>query len=725
MRTEDLLKIAKSTADMSRHNRQFQHLDSKNISESVIADKVENADPMLDDDVLLRIQPDLFSILDMPADIAEIPALVLDFETYYGTGYSLTNLDYHEYVLSPKFKIHGLAIRYPDGRIKFRTDVESALKELQAVYGNNLDDALVVMHNAAFDSLVLKMKYEITPKNIFDTMLMARLLHNPDESVSLESLAVKYGLTNTKGDLSFMKDVENPDVNQLKKLDVYANNDVLMEYQVFEKEYPTVKALKKEIAIAQHCVTTFISRPLAIDVKYIDEAMELLHTDLLENLGAAGYTKAEISGNKSFFKLLVEKLAKSGRSPQMKAGKKGDIPAISKNDEAMHKLIDDDDPEVKTLAQLRLQVKSESQLRARLDYLKNSALLTRGHLHILLEYHKAGTGRFAGANGFNSQNIMDPSKSSGVNKQIAILIRKAITANPGKSLSAADACQIEARIIAFLAGETELHDAFALNNDVYSQFSSEIFNTKVYKPKDRTPESERINAMRNVGKMAILGLGYGMGAMTFHERLKSNQECAALFRDGKLSKKICKRIVDTFRRKYPNIVKFWGLCESAFIDAAFGIGRKVGIIEFLNENGDTVKIRLPSGRELVYPGVSVRPVRKTVTCLDQEGEEIELILDCNEIMYGNSKSLYSGKIVENITQAVARDILVETILKLEDQGYPVVSHIHDEIICEIEADRAEECRAGMICTWRDVPEWIYGLILDAEGCIGNNLYEIS
>ena len=320
----------------------------------------------------------------------------------------------------------------------------------------------------------------------------------------------------------------------------------------------------------------------------------------------------------------------------------------------------------------------------------------------------------------------DPSKALDVFREIAILLRQAITANDGKVLVAADASQIEARILAYLAGETELHNAFAEGKDIYSIFAQDIFGVPVYKSKsdDNSPEAILAGALRQIGKQAILGLGFGMGTITFYNTLAGNPECQELFKKGLLSKKICRDIVDSYRTCYPAIVAFWKGCEDAFIKAAFGQNVRLGSLEFINDRISGVKIRLPSGRELIYPKVSVKKCMKTINYIDKDGNEAQCELESNDIRYGRNVGLYSGKIVENIVQAVARDVLVEAILRLEAGGYPVVIHIHDSIACSVDAARAAECQQALLDAWRKAPEWAPGLALDSEGFSGNNLFEI-
>ncbi|MCX6984124.1 MAG: DNA polymerase [Lentisphaerae bacterium] len=646
-----------------------------------------------------------------------LPKLVIDFETYYDKGYSLKKLNYIEYVHDSRFKIHGVAIKHPAGRTEFRTDVSTAIKELQAAYGESLEKVCVVMHNAAFDAYVLKVKFDIVPANIIDTMLCTRLLHNPMQSASLQELAKRYSLQD-KGDLEFMCAVESPTPEQLAKLSAYAINDVEITSQLAGIMIPKVGPAI-EFWIMEHTIKMFLERSFSIDIEPSQNALREVDEHLNKELSDAGYTHAQISGNKTFVELLFAALASTGRVVPMKPGKKGPIPAISVDDEAMQELLDDLDQQVKVLAGLRILVKSIPNIKSKLEYLITAAALTGGHFPPLIEYHKAGPGRFAGGNGFNIQNMADPDKTS------SEICRVAAGAPYGYTLVACDACQIEARILSYVSGQLDLHAEFAGKSDVYSEFASGVFGEKVMKTKGTSPTELRMNALRNVGKTAILGLGYSMGPERFIDSMKESLDGRNLFDNGVLTDTICRKIVSAYRKKYSWIKKFWGNCEEAFISAAEGTDNSLGEYLYFSCDADTVYIKLPSGRKLVYPDVVIsEPRKKLIEYLD-EFDDLKSFEICKpEITYGNNVNLYGGKITENIVQAIARDLLVDVIFRLETAGYPVICHIHDEVICYVKEAEANKCLERMICEWRRIPAWISGLVLDAEGTTGNNFGEI-
>jgi DNA polymerase len=649
-----------------------------------------------------------------------LPRLVLDFETYYDKACNLTKLNYIEYVNDPRFRIHGLAVKHPDGRTEFRADVDDAIRELQAAYGETFESVCTVMHNAAFDAYILKAKFNIVPESIIDTMLCARLLHSPAQPASLRELAKRYALPD-KGDLTFMSGIETPTPEQFTELSDYAINDVEIAAQLAAIMHPGIES-GIEFWIMEHTIKMFLTRPFSVDAALARNTLSEVNNHLNIELASAGYAHAQISKDSAFVKLLAAALAATNRTVPMKQGKNGQIPAISNDDEVMQALMHDSDPQVKTLAGLRILVKSIPNIKSKLEYLISTAALTGGLFPALLEYHKAGPGRFAGGNGFNIQNMADPGKaSSRICKIAAAGTRQAVTAPAGYVLVACDACQIEARILARVSGQDDLHAEFAAKKDVYSEFASGVFGEPVAKSKATTPEAQRMNSLRNVGKTAILGLGYNMGSERFIASLKESPDGKSLFDSGVLTDNICRKIVSSYRVKYAQIKNFWQKCEDGFIAAAGG--QSISLTETINlfSVGSTVYIRLPSGRKLVYPDVVIsEPIQRIIEYIDENGEPRSFESCKPDIIYGSNVKFYGGKITENIIQGIARDILVDVIYRLENAGYPVVCHIHDEVICLVKEANAGECLEAMVSEWRSAPAWIGGLALDAEGVIGNN-----
>ena len=636
---------------------------------------------------------------------------ILDFETYYEQHFSLKKLSIPEYVHDPRFHVHGLAIRWPDGKAEFRVDVGTALVELQARFGRDLEGTTVAGHHLQFDFYILNHVYDIRPRHFIDTMLLAHHVHGRrdgamGQSVSLGALAAHYGLQ-AKGDLDFMSGVRTPDVQQLAELAAYAMCDVQLTRQLAELLLSQITRPEVELPILMHTVRLFTERAIRVDVGGIDrieqqvrEASELL-------LAAANATPQAISKNGSFNLLLKTALARSGRLLPLKPGKRELIPATAKTDREMQALLDDDDPAVANLARARLEKKGEDQKLARLATLRRVAGATGGKLPAYLVYFGGHTGRFAGGGGFNIQNL----GRTGLGGQV----RGLLIPRPGHRFIIADFAQIEARITAWYADEQQMLQAFAENRDLYSEFASRVFGRPVRKPSEADPPDihAQLGPLRQVGKQATLGLGFGMGALKFMNTLRADTKAARLFEAGDLTPLVCREIVETFRADYPGIKQFWSQLEDAAFAAIDGISTDLGRLRVARVD-DVTQFWLPSGRALRYPELRLDPTQHTIRFLDENGQEAEFVPDGPAMVYGRCASLYGGKLCENVVQATARDLLVEAILRLENCGIPVLFHVHDEVVVEVPN---EEVNSALEIVRRELsysPTWASGLPVACE-----------
>ena len=661
----------------------------------------------------------------------DVPVIVLDFETFYDKGYSLGKLGIVKYVFDKQFRVHGLAVMREDEEPAFRTDVAAALRELQEAYGERLERALVVMHNAYFDAFVLFHSFGLSVRNVVDTKCLAHLVNGPQQPADLADLAKYHGLP-LKGTLDFMQGVRTPSNEQLVQLAEYAKRDLLITRRLFDLYFPVSLRTPPELAIAAHAVRMFSERPFTIAPQAIEQGRTSLEAYVDERVAATGHSLKEVSGNKTFEALMRTALARTGRQVPLKlnGNRSGFIPAFSKKDEAMVALLEDDDEAVRQLAHARLAVRSRSQQLSRFTFLEQCTALCDGLAHLQVKYHGCVTGRFTGSGGFSVQNIADPARcTNDFERQVATALREAICARDGCMLVASDAAQIEARVLAWLSPEAGLLEAFSSGSDVYCTFASKVFRRTVRVPSERASDYGLMKSLRTVGKTAVLALGYGMGRDTFIARLKQSPEARRLFADGTLTSEVCQQTIDEYRRTFAGIPRFWHRCERAFRDAVFGRGSRVGRLHFMKK-GDDVFIELPSGRRLRYAGAKtvVRGASRRRTrhggylgCRRQSKPQLVY----TNLRNGTDTHLFGAKIVENVTQAVARDILVHTIIAVERQGWPVVTHCHDEIVCEVEVEHAQECMSALEDAWRSVPEWADGLVLDAESVVGGSFADIK
>lgn len=265
------------------------------------------------------------------------------------------------------------------------------------------------------------------------------------------------------------------------------------------------------------------------------------------------------------------------------------------------------------------------------------------------------------------------------------LIRTAFVASPGKQLVPADFSAIEARVIAWLAGETWRMNVFAGDGKIYETSASKMFNI----PLDKITKD-----LRQRGKVAELALGYagGVGALTTMGGAKMG-----------LSEQEMERIKVAWRQASPRIVKLWYAMENAAVEAMQTPGIPIpvngGKIKFLAK-GKTLLMVLPSGRQLVYIDIKYDGRRMTYAGLNQETKQWGRI------------DTYGGKLVENAVQAIARDLLANSLLKMDAAGYDIIMHVHDEIVPEVEVNENTIEEVNNIL--KQPVAWADGLILNSE-----------
>ena len=265
------------------------------------------------------------------------------------------------------------------------------------------------------------------------------------------------------------------------------------------------------------------------------------------------------------------------------------------------------------------------------------------------------------------------------------LVRTALIPQPGMKFIVADFSAIEARVLSWLAGETWRMETFEQGGDIYCATASKMFHCNVVKHGEN-------GELRQKGKQAELACGYGgsVGAMKAMGALDMGMQDEEL-----------KPLVDAWRAANPKIVDFWWEVDEAIKECVRNKGEaEVEKIGFRYQSG-MLFIDLPSGRSLVY-------VKPRIEENDFGGESITYMGVGVNKKWERIES-YGPKFVENIVQAVARDLLMEAMRRMV--GMRIVAHIHDEVIIEAEEDLVEKiCRLMAI-----VPDWAEGLVLNADG----------
>ena len=267
------------------------------------------------------------------------------------------------------------------------------------------------------------------------------------------------------------------------------------------------------------------------------------------------------------------------------------------------------------------------------------------------------------------------------------LIRTAFIPKEGTRFIISDFSAIEARVLAWLAGEQWVLDAFEKGEDIYCRTASRMFGVPV--------EKHGLNGhLRQKGKIATLACGYqgALGALKAMGGIEMG-----------LSEDELQSIVDSWREANPNIVSLWWDIDSVVkrvVNTRTKEKYKNLVISY--EKG-ILFIELPSKRRLAYPKAKIGTNRFGGESIVYEGIVVRNKWDKIESC--------GGKFVENIVQAIARDILAEAMMRLEEKGFNIVMHIHDEVVIESYSSSIEEVNQIMSL----VPSWAPGLILDADG----------
>ena len=278
-------------------------------------------------------------------------------------------------------------------------------------------------------------------------------------------------------------------------------------------------------------------------------------------------------------------------------------------------------------------------------------------------------------------------------------LRAMIVAGPGKDLIGADYSAIEARVLAWLAGDNSLISLFQSGADIYVKAAEDVGSDS-----------------RQLGKVCTLALGYGMGPIKFASTATSW--------GVPLDLREARRVQRAWREANNSIVNFWFELETAVRNAIENRGERyeVGKLSVAADSRCLV-IRLPSGRSIRYWRPRLRRVTRLIPCVTPEGLIEERELDVSEIQFytvGQGKNrmvletTYGGKLVENVTQAVARDLLANALVNLEAKGFPVVLHVHDSVVAEV--PHSDERTVDEFCYhMTELPEWAVGCPIAAEG----------
>jgi DNA polymerase len=608
--------------------------------------------------------------------------LFIDWETYYTTGkngYSLKKLSSLMYVRDSRFKVFGLGAAFESDSPTWVT-VERLwilIEEIERSVG--WSNIALVGHNLKFDALILKEKYGIKAGQYIDTMGMARaVLGKSVKGHSLDLLAKHFGLEAkgimaTDGKETLTQEEENA-------LAAYCLHDVELCRTIYQKlavDFP-----ENQYEALHRTVDMFVSPKLVLNVPLLEETAKAESARRANIFLELGLDKKVFASNVKFPKLLesrgFECPMKNSPKKKDKDGEPLQIPALALGDEEFLDMLESENDELRTLCEARVAAKS-TLLETRSG--KLAAIGKTGTWPFDVQFSGADqTHRFSGGSGAggNPQNFTRGSA-----------LRTAVEAPAGYKLVVGDFSNIELRIVAYLSKDPGLVQAIEQGIDIYCDFASVFYGRNITKE----DKDERF-----FGKTAILGLGYGCGWRKFQKMVR--------IQTGKsISDDDAKKAVSLYRTRYSKVPALWEKLDGMIPFIADR--EKKALIWDLPGSYGYQYFQLPSGLKIKYPNLRLEEIKG----------KLQWVFDTYKQRRYQKASLYGGKCLENISQALAGEICKEAMLKM---GENVVGQVHDELLVVAKKPIANIVAQKLKRVMSTSPDWLPQIRLAAEVGIAPN-----
>ena len=600
--------------------------------------------------------------------------VTIDFETYYDRDYSLSKITTEEYLRDARFEVIGVAVKIGEAATYWVTGTHAEIRKSL----NSIDwsDKAVLAHNTLFDGAILSWVFGVRPKVLLDTLCMARALHGVEVGGSLKALTERYALGQKGTEINNALGKRRRDftAEELERYGEYCKNDVELTYALFKilaEKFP-----KQELKVIDATLRMFTEPVLELDVPLLTQHLQDVKERKENLLAAASADKDTLMSNDKFAELLKE----LGVNPPTKTSPRTQklTWAFAKTDEEFKELLDHPDLRVQALVAARLGNKTtleETRTQRFID------IGSRGSMPVPLRYYGAKTGRWSAEGSINLQNVPRGSK-----------LKQAICAPHGYVLVGADLSNIELRVGLWLAGEMEQLNLLAAGKDLYKDFASKVFNT----PYDSVTKDQRF-----VGKTSQLSLIYGTGAVKLQNAIKT---MAGL----DIGETEAKRIVDLYRTSYQKVKHAWSkggeALEAIFNNTAYSFCHD----NFAKVDGNK-GLCLASGLWLQYPDLQKQ--------LNESGN-----YEWSYSIRRGRDKVYGAKVFQGFTQATARCILAQHLLKI-NRRYRCVLSVHDALYALAPIEEADAALEFVLATMTEPLSWMPGLPLDAEGSYGRTLAE--
>jgi DNA polymerase len=625
--------------------------------------------------------------------------ITLDFETYYAKEYSLSKISEVDYILSPLFQTICCAVKIDDENpyaAYGHDDVARALSELP------WSKAALLSHNTRFDGAILAWIFGLMPGFYLDTLSMARALTHPVLGRSSLEKVAEYLKLPPKGKeviAAFGKRLEDFMPNELAQYGAYSCHDANLSKWIFNhfmRVFP-----QSELRVIDLFLRMFIEPQAKLNPHKLAHNLMAVRAEKERTFQRVAYIDKSVFSSQPQFAALLESHGVDVPT-KISATTGMEIPALAKNDRAFKELCADDTltPDVQALLAARISAKSTIEETRSVTLLNLSqrewGARGAGWMPVPLRYYGAHTGRPSGDGGFNFTNLRRGSP-----------IRDAIEAPEGMRVVHRDSSQIEARMVAFLSGCWTLLEAFAQGRDIYSEFATEFYGcaiTKADKPR------------RFVGKTCILGLGYGMGA----PRLRHTLFIGAGGVSVKVTEEEAAVLVKLYRNLYSEIPWLWKRAARMAEQIILLSGRRWNP-KLVGHDGETAipavrvghdSIILPNNMRICYPEIRHQTINTPAGIETQLG-----------FARGTGfKKLFGGSIVENISQALARIVITDAMIRIyAETGYHPTLTTYDSLDYIVPVEDAPAMDLILAREFAVRPSWAPNLPLASEGGFGRTL----
>jgi DNA polymerase III epsilon subunit-like protein len=618
-----------------------------------------------------------------------------------------------EYVMHPDTEIISVAIKVGNAP----TDVifgESEIKRhLDAL---DWSAKMAIGHNmSGFDAMIMAWRFGIHPKMWGCTAAMARSKYGKTCGVSLKALSKELGIgakldleaTNTKG--KHLKDFTPAELAAMEEYNKIDTELCAALFKALARGFP-----RNELVHIDMTTRMLVEPKFELDVARVESALDQVREEkkrslmhLAMQLGIEEFVTRALDGEASIEEQVREQLASSIKfaalldrldvEVPMKPSPTNSgrlVPALAKTDEAFLKLQEHPNPIVAAAARARLDVKS-TLLETRLQAFLRAAKACGGRLPVPLKYVGADTtGRWSGEQ-YNMQNLprIPRDKEGNIIDKPSNALRLSLRVPEGHKVIVADLSGIELRVNHFLwkvSSSMALFKADPAKADLYKDFASMLY---------QIAKEEVTKDQRQVGKVAHLGLGFGAGAATF-------RKVAKLMATIDLSEEEAQTVVLAWRSAYSEIVAGWASFQEHLPKILEGVESSIDPWGLCVTEKNAV--RLPSGRRIYYPALTRHR--------DEETGK-------SEWWYGVGRHrarIYAGKGVENLVQALARDVIADNALAFRKAtGLSPALTVHDELAYVVPQKQADSLLEQLQATMRIAPTWWPELVTWSEGDVAD------